>query len=227
MTTVFTLAPSVLPIEGSDRTFPVRRIYCVGQNYADHAREMGGDPDRNPPFFFTKPSDAVVPSGSSIPYPPATQNLHHEIELVVAIGQGGADIPVGKALDHVHGYAVGIDLTRRDLQAEAKKAGRPWDMAKGFDRSAPMTALRPVSDVGHPDKGRIWLSVNGGIRQDSDLAKQIWNVAEALSYLSGLVRLEPGDLLMTGTPEGVGALVAGDKVAGGIEGLGEISLSVE
>lgn len=227
MTTVFTLAPSVLPIEGSDRTFPVRRIYCVGQNYADHAREMGGDPDRNPPFFFTKPSDAVVPSGSSIPYPPATQNLHHEIELVVAIGKGGADIPVGKALDHVHGYAVGIDLTRRDLQAEAKKAGRPWDMAKGFDRSAPMTALRPVSEVGHPDKGRIWLSVNGGIRQDSDLAKQIWNVAEALSYLSGLVRLEPGDLLMTGTPEGVGALVAGDKVAGGIEGLGEISLSVE
>ncbi|GGE43970.1 fumarylpyruvate hydrolase [Agaricicola taiwanensis] len=226
MTSIFTIAPSVMPVAGTDQTFPVRRIYCVGQNYADHAREMGGDPDRNPPFFFTKPADAIVPSGSAVPYPPQTDNLHHEIELVVAIGKAGADIPVDRALEHVYGYTVGIDLTRRDLQAEAKKAGRPWDMAKGFDKSAPMAALHPAEKIGHPSSGRIWLKVNDGIRQDSDLAKQIWAVPEAIAYLSTLVRLEPGDLLMTGTPDGVGAIVRGDRVSGGIDGLDEISITI-
>lgn len=226
MTSPFTITPSVLPIEGSSDTFPVRRIYCIGQNYADHAREMGGDPDRNPPFFFAKPADAVVANGGTAPYPPRTENLHHEIELVVAIGKGGTDITPEQALDHVYGYAVGIDLTRRDIQAEAKKAGRPWDMAKGFDHSAPMTAIRKSSKIGHPDKGRIWLAVNGTSRQDSDLSKQTWAVHEAIAYLSTLVRLEPGDLIMTGTPEGVGALMKGDKITGGIDGVGTIEVSI-
>jgi fumarylpyruvate hydrolase len=226
MTSIFEITSSVLPIAGTDQTFPVRRIYCVGQNYADHAREMGNDPDRNPPFFFTKPADAVVPSGGQAPYPPKTSNLHHEIELVVAIGKGGSDIPVDQALDHVFGYTVGVDLTRRDLQAEAKKAGRPWDMAKGFDHSAPMASLHPAAEIGHPASGRIWLKVNDEARQDSDLAKQIWSVPEAVSYLSTLVRLEPGDLLMTGTPEGVGAMVRGDRISGGIEGVGEITVTI-
>jgi fumarylpyruvate hydrolase len=226
MNHLFELPVTSLPVAGGDRSFPVRRIYCIGRNYADHAREMGHDPDREPPFFFTKPADAVVASGATIPYPPATSDLHHEIELVVAIGKGGENISPGEALDHVFGYGVGIDLTRRDLQASAKKAGRPWDMAKGFDRSAPMTPLRPVSDVGHPSAGRIWLAVDGAVRQDSDLGKQIWSVADALAYLSSLVRVEPGDLIMTGTPEGVGALEPGARVTGGIDGIGEISVTI-
>lgn len=216
---------TILPIEGSQEGFPVRRIFCVGRNYAAHAREMGHDPDREPPFFFTKPADAYVPTGSTIAYPPVTKDLHHEIELVVAIGAGGRDIAESDALSHVFGYAVGLDMTRRDLQAEAKKDGRPWDMAKGFDQSAPMSAIRRADEIGHPDKGAVVLAVNGTTRQDGDLADQIWRVPEAIAYLSGLVELKPGDLIMTGTPDGVSAVVAGDELAGSIEGVGEVRVT--
>lgn len=218
--------PTTLPVVGSGDGFPVRRIFCVGRNYAAHAREMGHDPDREPPFFFTKPADAVVPSGATIPYPVRTSDLHYEIELVVALSRGGVDIAEASALDHVYGYGVGIDLTRRDLQGEAKKMGRPWDMGKGFDNSAPMTALTPASAIGHPAKGEIWLKVNGETRQKGDLAQQIWNVQETISYLSGLVTLYPGDLIMTGTPEGVGPVVAGDRLFGGIDGLSELTVTI-
>ncbi len=203
----------------------MRRIYCVGRNYAEQAREMGFDPDREPPFFFMKPADAIEPDGATIPYPPKTGNFHHEIELVVAIGRGGRDIPVETALAHVFGYATGIDLTRRDLQLEARKMGRPWDMGKGFDRSAPCGALVPAAKV-DPTKGSIWLKVNGETRQESDLSKLIWSVAEVISYLSGYMELKPGDLIYTGTPEGVGPIVAGDTVTGGIEGIGTIEITV-
>jgi len=213
-----------LPVAGSEKRFPVRRIYCVGRNYAAHTREMGGDPDREPPFFFAKPADAVVPGGGEVAYPPATENLHFEIELVAAIGKGGADIPAERALDHVFGYGVGIDLTRRDLQNEAKQMRRPWDMSKGFDQSAPCTALHPVSAIGHPDKGRISLSVDGETKQDGDVADMIWNTAEVIAYLSGLVRLEPGDLIMTGTPEGVGAVARGQTMVGAVEGVDELTV---
>ena len=218
--------PTTLPVVGSGDGFPVRRIFCVGRNYAAHAREMGHDPDREPPFFFTKPAHAVVPSGATIPYPVRTSDLHYEIELVVALSKGGVDIPEAGALDHVYGYGVGIDLTRRDLQGEAKKMGRPWDMGKGFDNSAPMTALTPASAIGHPAKGEIWLKVNGQNRQKGDLAQQIWNVQETIAYLSGLVTLYPGDLVMTGTPEGVGPVVAGDRLVGGIDGLSELTVAI-
>ena len=170
-----------LPIVGSAERFPVRRIYCVGRNYAEHAREMGHDPTREPPFFFMKPADAIVENGAAIPYPIQTKDVHYEIELVVALKSGGLNIPVGKALGHVYGYAVGIDLTRRDLQGEAKKAGRPWDMGKGFDNSAPCTAIVPVSKIGHPSKGSIWLKVNGQIKQSSDLSALIWSVPEMIA----------------------------------------------
>jgi fumarylpyruvate hydrolase len=221
-------APPViaLPVEGDERRFPVRRVFCVGRNYAAHAREMGHDPDREPPFFFTKPADALVPGGGSIPYPPATSDLHHEVELVVALGRGGANIPEGQALDHVFGYAVGIDLTRRDLQAEAKELRRPWDMAKAFDRSAPVSALRPAAQIGHPEQGLIRLEVNGKARQESTLAHHIWSVAETISYLSGLVELAPGDLLFMGTPEGVGAVRRGDRLEASIEGVGELQVTI-
>ncbi|HET8727775.1 MAG TPA: fumarylacetoacetate hydrolase family protein [Alphaproteobacteria bacterium] len=216
---------AVVPVAGGDAGFPVRRIYCVGRNYAEHAREMGHDPDREPPFFFMKPADAVVRDGSTVAYPPATRNLHHEIELVVAIGKGGRDIPAERALDYVYGYAVGLDMTRRDLQGEAKKLGRPWDMGKGFDQSAPISAIRPAAEIGHPSRGAIWVKVNGETRQQSDLAQQIWNVPETIAYLSGLVELQPGDLIMTGTPEGVGPVVAGDRLEGHIDGIGELTIS--
>jgi fumarylpyruvate hydrolase len=215
-----------LDVEGTDAKFPVRRIYCVGRNYAAHAREMGADPDREPPFFFAKPADAIVPNGATIAYPPATKNLHYEIELVVVIGKGGSAIPVAKALDHVFGYGVGLDMTRRDLQNEAKKTGRPWDMGKGFDQSAPCTAIQPASKIGHPAKGAIWLKVNGQMRQSGDLADQIWNVAETISHLSGLVTLAPGDLIYTGTPEGVGPVVKGDRMDGHIDGVGDLAITV-
>jgi fumarylpyruvate hydrolase len=218
-------AQATLPIEGTDALFPVRRIYCVGRNYAEHAREMGFDPDREPPFFFMKPADAIVAEGSQIPYPPKTQDFHYEIELVVAIGAGGRDIALESALDHVFGYAVGIDLTRRDVQIEARKAGRPWDMGKGFDRSAPCSALVPA-DRFDPAAGAIWLEVNGERKQDSDLSKLIWNVAEVVSYLSGYMELQPGDLIYTGTPEGVGPLVPGDRVKGHVDGVGDINITV-
>jgi fumarylpyruvate hydrolase len=210
-----------IPVAGGG-IFPVRRIFCVGRNYAEHAREMGGDPDREPPFFFTKPADAVLIGGADMAYPPATSQLHHEMELVVALGTGGADIPVDDALRRVWGYAAGLDMTRRDLQAAAKKAGRPWDMAKGFDHSAPIGPIIPAARVASPTKGRIELKVNGKVRQESDLSCMIWSVAETIAYLSGLVRLAPGDLIFTGTPEGVAAVERGDLLEGGVEGVGTV-----
>jgi len=215
-----------LAVDGESGTYPIRRIFCVGRNYADHAREMGHDPDREPPFFFMKPSWAVVASGIDIPYPPRTQDLHHEIELVVALGKGGADIAEGAALDHVYGYAVGVDLTRRDLQAEAKKLGRPWDTGKGFDLSAPTGPIVPASAIGHPESGRIWLEIDGDTRQDGDIDQLIWNVPETIAYLSTLYTLEAGDLIFTGTPAGVGPIARGETVTGGIDGIGEIAFMV-
>ncbi len=207
-------------VAGSAWRFPVRRIFCVGRNYADHVREMGGDPGREPPIFFTKPADAVVQPAHAIPYPPRTGDLHHEVELVVALGAGGANIGTQQALGCVFGYAVGNDLTRRDLQAVARKAGAPWDMAKGFDCSAPLGEIHPASAVGHPASGRIWLAVNGALRQESDLASMIWSVPEIIAELSTFAVLRPGDLIFTGTPEGVGPLLPGDRVTAGIDGLG-------
>lgn len=224
---VFTPPPQAsVAMAGEAARFPVRRIFCVGRNYAAHAREMGKDPDREPPFFFTKPADAVVDSGATIPYPPETANFHYEIELIVAIGGGGADIRPESALDHVFAYGVGIDLTRRDLQFEARDKGRPWDWGKAFDRSAPIAPLHRVANVGHPAKGRIWLAVNGAVKQDADLAELIWPVPDIISILSRSMTIRPGDLIMTGTPAGVGAIVPGDKVTGGIEGLGEIAIAI-
>jgi len=209
-------------IEGRAERFPVHRIYCVGRNYAKHAREMGKDPDRDPPFFFTKPADAVIPSGADVPYPPQTENFHHEIELVVAIGKEGADIPQDAVHDHIYGYAVGNDLTRRDLQLEARDKGRPWDTGKAFDFSAPITPIRPAAEIGHPESGRIWISVNGDIKQDGDLEELIWDVKEIVSILSGLFTLKPGDLIYTGTPAGVGPVNRGDELVGGVDGVGEL-----
>lgn len=215
----------VLPVTESNKMFPVGRIYCVGRNYAEHAREMGHDPDREPPFFFMKPADAIVQNGATIPYPQATKDLHHEIELIVAIGKGGADISADKALDHVFGYGVGLDMTRRDLQGEAKKMGRPWEMGKAFDNSAPCTALKPVSIVGHPAKGAIWLKVNGVVKQKGDLADMIWNVPDTIAYLSKLITLQPGDLIMSGTPAGVGPVQRGDKLEGHVDGVGDLTVT--
>jgi len=197
----------------------------VGRNYAEHIVEMGND-TRDPPFFFTKPADAVVVGGASIPYPPQTADFHHEIELVVAIGKDGSGIAKEDALNHVYGYAAGLDMTRRDLQALAKKAGRPWDMAKGFDLSAPIGTIEPASAIGHPDKGAITLSVNGVERQRGDLSDQIWSVAETIAFLSGFVTLRAGDLIMTGTPAGVGAVVAGDLIEGSIAGVGTVRTAI-
>ena len=213
--------PAALPVAGSDALFPVHRLYCVGRNYAAHAREMGND-EREPPFFFAKPADALVLDGRDAPFPPATKNLHHEVELVVALKSGGRDIPVEKALDCVFGYGVGIDLTRRDLQDVAKKMGRPWDMAKGFDASAPCSALRPAAEAARPDDARILLKVNGEIRQDGNVRDMIWNVPETIAYLSGLVELKPGDLIFTGTPEGVAAVQKGDLLEASVEGVGSL-----
>ncbi len=228
MTYVFPPAPVVaLPVIDSDELVPVRRVYCVGRNYAEHAREMGADPDREPPFFFAKPTDAIVSCGGYIPYPPATRDVHHEIELVVVIGKPGSSISESAALDHVWGYGVGIDLTRRDLQAEAKKAGRPWAMAKGFDKSGPCSSIQPASRIGHPDTGAIWLKINGQIRQRGDLSQQIWRVEEAVAYLSGLVELQPGDLIFTGTPSGVGPIQKGDVLEGHIDGIGDLSVTID
>jgi len=213
-------------VAGSSARFPVRRVFCVGRNYAAHAREMGSDPNREPPFFFTKPADAVVPASGAVPYPPSTNDLHHEIELVVALKAGGKDIDAAQALDLVWGYGVGLDLTRRDLQAVAKDAGRPWDMAKGFDASAPCSALHPVSDVGHPAQARIWLEVNGTLRQEGNLDEMIWPIADVIASLSRLVTLAPGDLIYSGTPSGVGALQPGDRVRGGVDGVDTFELTI-
>lgn len=215
--------PVVLPVAGSDLLYPARRVYCVGQNYALHVAEMGGD-GREPPFFFSKPVDALVPGGGGVAYPPRTGNLQHEVELVVALARGGADIAVERALDHVFGYAVGIDLTRRDLQAAAKEKGRPWDMSKGFDQSGPVSALVPAAQCGHPSAGRIWLKVNGEVKQDGDLGQMTWNVAEIISNLSTYVELAGGDLIFTGTPAGVSTIVRGDVLQCGIDGVGRLEI---
>jgi fumarylpyruvate hydrolase len=215
-----------LPVVESNQTFPVGRIYCVGRNYAEHAREMGHDPDREPPFFFLKPADAIVESGAIVSYPPETTNLHHEIELVVAIGAAGFQVPVDRARDLVYGYAVGIDLTRRDLQFAARDAGRPWDWGKGFDQSAPCSPIRTAASIGHPERGRIWLSVNGAIKQDGDVSELIWSVPEVISAIGRSMALKPGDLIFTGTPAGVGPIVPGDVVTGGVHGVGEIALTL-
>lgn len=213
-------APVTIPIARGG-LFAVRRVYCVGRNYAEHIVEMGND-TRDPPFFFAKPADAIVVGGADIPYPAQTADLHHEIELVVAIGKDGSDIASADALGHVYGYAAGLDMTRRDLQAQAKKAGRPWEMAKGFDASAPIGTIEPASAIGHPGKGAITLSVNGVERQRGDLADQIWNVSEAVAYLSMYIHLKAGDVIMMGTPSGVGAVRRGDVLEGSIEGVGTV-----
>jgi fumarylpyruvate hydrolase len=218
--TEFAFPPPQVPsveIAGTTSRFPVHRIYCVGRNYAEHVREMGSDP-KEPPVFFTKPADAVVPNGATVPYPPRTENLHYEVELVVAIGKAGSNIPASQARSHIFGYAVGNDLTRRDLQSASKKKGLPWDTGKAFDASAPISALRPAS-LGHLERGRIWLTVNGESRQQSDLAEMIWSVPDIIAELSTLFELQPGDLIYTGTPSGVGPLKAGDRIECGVEGL--------
>jgi fumarylpyruvate hydrolase len=215
-----------IAIAGTEARFPVHRIYCVGRNYADHAREMGANPEREPPFFFAKPADAVVADGATIPYPPATKNFHHEVELVVVIGRPGANIARGAALEHAYGYTVGIDLTRRDLQLAARDKGRPWDAGKGFDCSAPLGAIRRASELGHPERGAITLEVNGETRQKADIADLIWPVPDVIVELSRLFTLEPGDVIFTGTPAGVGPLVPGDRVRGAIAGIGEVSLAI-
>ena len=207
------------------RLYPVHRIYCVGQNYPAHAREMGSRPDRDPPFFFSKPADAANQT-NKIPYPPATVELHHEVELVVAIGQKGVDIPISKALDHIYAYTVGVDLTRRDIQRQAKKLGRPWDMAKGFDYSAPVSELVPAAEVGDANHLEISIFVNGQQRQHGNTKQMIWNLAEIISMLSKLVTLQAGDLIFTGTPEGVGPLVKGDEVTAKITKLPTLNFRV-
>lgn len=227
MTLIFDAPPPpTVAVAGSTDRFPVRRIFCVGRNYAAHAREMGRDPDREPPFFFTKPADAVVDDGETVAYPPETANFHYEGELVVAIGKGGRDIAEANALDHVWGYAIGNDLTRRDLQLAAREQGRPWDWGKAFDRSAVIGPVHSVASVGHVLEGTIRLSVNGVVRQDSDLIKMIWSVPEVIAFLSRSVEIRPGDLIMTGTPEGVGALTPGDICTVHIAKLGEITTTI-
>lgn len=220
------VAPSSVAVDGRAERFPVRRILCVGRNYAKHAVESGADPTREPPFFFFKPSDAVVDDGARVPYPPLTSNLHFEVELVAAVGTGGSNIEPAEALSHVFGYAVGIDLTRRDQQAAAIKAGHPWDWGKAFDRSAPCGAIHPVADVGHPSSGRIWLAVNGHVEQDADLTELIWPVPDIIAQASQAMRLEPGDLIYTGTPAGVGPVGRGDRITAGIDGVGELRIQI-
>jgi fumarylpyruvate hydrolase len=228
MTTFAITPPAItsLAIAGSSERFPLRRVFCVGRNYAAHAREMGNDPDREPPFFFMKPADAVVPAAGTLPYPPATNDMHHEVEMVVALGKGGANVAPQDALSLVWGYGVGLDLTRRDIQAVAKEMSRPWDMAKGFDASAPCSELHPVSEVGHPSGARIWLEVNGTVKQDGNLDEMIWPVADVIAHLSRYVALQPGDLIFSGTPAGVGPLVPGDRVRGGLDGVAGFQLEV-
>jgi fumarylpyruvate hydrolase len=227
MSDVYIFPPPPRPavkIEGDNRLFAVRRIFCVGRNYADHAREMGHDPDRELPFFFCKPADALVADGSTVPYPPQTKDLQHEVELVVAIGQGGADVARENALGHVFGYGVGIDFTRRDLQQEAKDKKRPWDWGKGFDNSAPCSTLRPVAE--HPASGRIALMVNGQMRQEGDLAQMIWPVADVITFISQSMRLSAGDLIYTGTPAGVGPVSRGDVLSAEVAGVGNLTITI-
>jgi len=215
-----------LTIAGGDERFPVNRVFCVGRNYAAHAREMGSDPNREPPFFFMKPNDALLLDGADMPYPPASKDLHHEMEMVVALGKGGAAIAVADALDHVWGYAAGLDMTRRDVQNAAKNEGKPWDMGKGFDHSAPIGLLVPAAKIGHPAAGLIELKVNGVVRQTSDLSKMIWNVSEMIAYLSNMVTLAPGDLIYSGTPENVAAVQRGDVLEGTVAGVGTVRTTI-
>ena len=217
---------SVLTVQGTEDVFPVHRIYCVGQNYSEHIYEMGSNPQRDSPFFFSKPADSVFHQNSEISYPPKTKNLHHEIELVVAIGEKGTNISKSEALNHVFGYTVGLDLTRRDLQQEAKIKGRPWDVAKGFDYSAPCSVLHKVDEVGHLEKGSITLKVNSNIRQQGDISEMIWSVAEIISILSKFFYLFPGDLIFTGTPSGVGIINKGDILEGTIEQLTKLEIKI-
>ena len=227
MTYVFPPPPPVsLAVMGSDARFPVRRILCVGRNYEAHAREMGNDPSREPPFFFMKPADTIVEEGAAIDYPTGTEDLHHEIELVVAIGKEGFAISEASALDHIFGYAVGIDLTKRDVQNRAKKNSHPWDWSKGFDSSAPCGPIHTVSDVGHIAKGRISISVNGLVKQDQDVADLIWSIPEIIAYASKDMRLMPGDLIFTGTPSGVASLKPGDQIVGSVAGLAAVHFSI-
>lgn len=215
-----------IPIAGSDDRFPVRRIFCVGRNYSDHVKEMGGDPERNPPFFFSKPADAVVPSGATIRYPTLTKELHYEIELVVAIGKPAFCITPDQANERIFGYAVGIDLTRRDLQMAALRAGLPWDFGKSFDESAPCAAIHPVGETGIIEDARIWLKVNDEVKQDARTTDLIWSVPELLATLSDAIALRPGDLIYTGTPAGVSAIVPGDRLSGGVDGLTDIMINI-
>ncbi len=224
MNYVFPPAPQVvLSVVGREAVFPVRRVYCVGQNYSEHAAEMGAD-TRQPPFFFSKPADALVPGGGDVSYPPMTGKLQHEVELVVALRQGGANITPEQALGLVFGYAIGFDMTRRDLQAEAKGKGHPWDMGKGLDQGGPISAVLPVGEGAHPEKGAIWLKVNGELRQSGDIAQMTWKVAEVIAKLSNYVCLAPGDLIFTGTPAGVSTVVRGDVLEGGVGGVGELKI---
>ena len=227
MSDVFTLPPRpTAAIAGSVSTFPVRRIFCIGRNYAAHAREMGANPDREDPFFFAKWADALVPNGAIIPYPPETVNYHFEAELVIAIDKEGARVSVRNALDLVFGYAVGLDMTRRDLQGEAREQGRPWEVGKNFAFSAPLAAIRPVVEGGHITSAAIQLRVNGALKQDADIADLIWNCAEQIAYLSRFERLLPGDLIYTGTPAGVGAVLPGDVIDVTIAGLEPLQVTI-
>lgn len=222
MSIQYVIEPVALPslaVKGDTRRFAVNRIFCVGRNYADHAREMGHDPDREPPFFFMKPASAILTDGADMQYPSLSNDVHHEIEMVVAIGKGGANIAANKALEHVYGYGVGLDMTRRDLQGEAKKMGRPWDTGKAFDQSAPCSALVPAAQCGHPAKGSVRLLVNGEVRQEGDLNQLIWNIPDTIAYLSTLFTLQPGDLIFSGTPAGVGPIKKGDVLVGKVTGL--------
>jgi fumarylpyruvate hydrolase len=224
----YVIAPApqaTIAVAGTNKTFPVRRIWCVGRNYLEHIREMGQD-EREPPFFFAKPADAIVPDGATVPYPPLTKDLHHEVELVVALKSGGRNIDVKRANDCVYGYGVGIDLTRRDLQIASRDIKRPWEIGKAFDGSAPCGALRPAAEIGHPAKGRIALKCNGKVRQDGDLEQMIWNVPEVISKLSEMVELAAGDIIMTGTPSGVAATVAGDKLECEVAGVGTLTVKM-
>ena len=215
-----------LPVRGTNARFPLRRIYCVGRNYAAHAVEMGHDPDKEPPFFFQKNPDNLLPDGQDFPYPPMTEDLHHEVELMVALSGGGRDIPASKALDLVYGYGVGLDMTRRDIQAAIKKAARPWEAAKAFEHSAPCSELVPATDIGHPAQGAIWLKVNGELRQQGDLNQMIWKTAEIIAELSKLFELAPGDLIMTGTPAGVGPVQRGDVLEAHVDGVAAFRTTV-
>ena len=216
---------AAIPVAGTDEFFPVRRLWCVGRNYVEHIKEMGNDV-REPPFFFAKPADAIVPDGGTAPYPSLTKDMHHEVELVVALKSGGRNIKTERALDCIYGYGVGIDLTRRDLQIASRKKERPWEVGKSFDYSAPCSAIQPAAKIGHPSKGRIWLSVNGTERQKGDLTELIWSVPEIIAKLSEQVSLGAGDIIMTGTPAGVAALSPGDKIECGVDGVGTLKVTI-